>query len=287
VENFAGQWLQLRDVAKVTPDQELFPGFDGELRVGMERETELLFETIMREDRCVLEFLDADYTFVDERLARHYGVAGVTGKEFRRVSLEGTPRRGVLTHASILALTSNPTRTSPVKRGKWILDNILGTPPPPPLPGVEELDSSKEAALRGSLRERMEQHRSKPECATCHARMDPIGFAFENFDAIGAWRDFDGQFPINAAGTLPGGKNFEGPSELVAVLKNSRRQQFCRCLAEKMLTYALGRGLESYDRCTVSKIIAALEKGEHRFSSLVLAVVRSDPFLYRGAKGVH
>jgi hypothetical protein len=285
VQNFAGQWLQLRDVAKVNPDVDEFPDFDFHLRTAIERETELFFQSIMKEDRSVLDFLDANYTFLNERLAKHYQIGGVKGEEFRRVSLEGTPRRGVLTHASILSITSNPTRTSPVKRGKWILENVLGTPPPPPPPGVEELDDSKDAILKGSLRERMEQHRSKPMCASCHARMDPIGFAFENFDAIGAWRDFDGKFTIDPAGTLPGGSAFDGPTELVDLLKAVRRQQFCRCIAEKMLTYALGRGLESYDRCAVDKIVEALEKHDFRFSSLVTAVVHSDPFLLRGAKG--
>jgi mono/diheme cytochrome c family protein len=285
VENFAGQWLQLRDIAKINPDVELFPAFDFQLRTAMQRETELLFEAVMRDDRSVFDFLDAPYTFVNERLARHYQMDHVKGEEFRRVSLEGTPRRGVLTHASILAITSNPTRTSPVKRGKWILENILGAPPPPPPPGVEELDESKEAALQGSLRERMEQHRSKPMCASCHARMDPIGFAFENFDAIGGWRDFDGRFTIDPAGTLPGGTQFDGPTELVELLKTARRQQFCRCISEKMLTYALGRGLEPFDRCAVDKIIESLEQNDYRFSSLVIAITQSDPFLFRGSRG--
>jgi hypothetical protein len=284
-ENFAGQWLQLRDIAKINPDVELFPSFDFQLRTAMERETELFFDSIMREDRSVLEFLDAKHTFVNERLARHYQIEGVKGDEFRRVSLEGSPRRGVLTHASILAITSNPTRTSPVKRGKWILENILGAAPPPPPPGVEELDDSKEATLKGSLRERMQQHRSKPMCASCHARMDPIGFAFENFDAIGAWRDFDGKFTIDPAGTLPGGTQFDGPTELVDLLKTVRKQQFCRCIAEKMLTYALGRGLEPYDRCAIDRIVEALEQSDFRFSSLVLAIAHSDPFQLRGTTG--
>jgi hypothetical protein len=222
---------------------------------------------------------------VNERLARHYGIDGVKGDEFRRVSLAGTSRRGVLTHASILSITSNPTRTSPVKRGKWILENILGTPPPPPPPGVEELDDSKDAVLKGSLRERMEQHREKPMCASCHARMDPIGFAFENFDAIGRWRDFDGTFTIDPSGVLPGGAKFDGATELVDIMKDKRRAQFCRCLAEKMLTYAIGRGLESFDRCAVDKIVESLEQNDYHFSSLVLAVARSDPFQLRGAKG--
>jgi hypothetical protein len=285
VENFAGQWLQLRDIAKVTPDPELFPNFDETLRTAMLRETELFFEAVVKEDRSVLDFLDADFTFVNERLARHYGIDGAKGDEFRRVSLANGGRRGVLTQASILTITSNPTRTSPVKRGKWILENILGTPPPPPPAGVEELEEGKDAALKGSLRERMEQHRSKPMCATCHNRMDPIGFAFENFDAIGAWRDFDGKFAIDASGSLPGGVDFDGPPELIDMLKTARRQQFCRCLAEKMLTYALGRGLESYDRCAVDKIVERLEKDDYKFSSLAAGIVQSEPFQLRSLKG--
>jgi hypothetical protein len=285
VKNFAGQWLQLRDIAKVTPDPELFPTFDDSLRAAMLRETELFFEAVVREDRSVLDFLDADFTFVNERLARHYGISGPKGDDFRRVSLGGGRRRGVLTQASILTITSNPTRTSPVKRGKWILENILGTPPPPPPPGVEELEEGKDAALKGSLRERMEQHRTNPMCATCHNRMDPIGFAFENFDAVGAWREFDGKFSIDASGSLPGGVEFDGPPELIDMLKTARRQQFCRCLAEKMLTYALGRGLESYDRCVLDKIIEGLEKNEYKFSTLVAAIVQSEPFQLRSSKG--
>jgi len=285
VENFAGQWLQLRDIAKVTPDPELFPSFDDALRAAMLRETELFFEAVVKEDRSILDFLDADFTFVNERLARHYGIDGANGEEFRRVSLAGGGRRGVLTQASILTITSNPTRTSPVKRGKWILENILGTPPPSPPPGVEELEEGKDAALKGSLRERMEQHRSKPMCATCHNRMDPIGFAFENFDAIGAWRDFDGKFAIDASGSLPGGVEFDGPPELIDMLKTARRKQFCRCLAEKMLTYALGRGLESYDRCAVDKIVERLKEHEYKFSSLVAGIVQSEPFQLRSSKG--
>jgi hypothetical protein len=285
VENFAGQWLQLRDIAKVTPDPELFPGFDDALRTAMLRETELFFEAVVTEDRSILDFLDADFTFVNERLARHYGIGGARGEDFRRVALSGGNRRGILTHASILTITSNPNRTSPVKRGKWILENILGTPPPPPPPGVDELEDGTEATLKGSLRERMEQHRSKPMCATCHNRMDPLGFAFENFDAIGAWRDFDGKFAIDASGSLPGGVEFDGPPELIEMLKTARRRQFCRCLAEKMLTYALGRGLESYDRCAVDKIIEGLEKHEYKFSNLVAGIVHSEPFQLRGSKG--
>src|SRR5262249_26108471 len=200
----------------------------------------------------VLDFLDADFTFVNERLARHYGLPGVKGPEFRRVSLAATERRGVLTQASILTVTSNPTRTSPVKRGKWILDNILNTPPPPPPPDVPELEEQK-GELKGSLRQRMELHRTNALCASCHQRMDPLGFGFENFDGIGQWRTREGKFAIDPSGVLPNGQSFKGPKELVAILK-TKAGEFRRCLAEKMLTYALGRGLEPYDRCTVDDI---------------------------------
>jgi hypothetical protein len=285
VNNFAGQWLQLRDLAKVTPDPEAFGEFDEELRAAMLRETELFFQAVMQEDRSILDFLDADFSFINERLARHYGISEVKGSEFRRVSLEGSGRRGVLMQASILTLTSNPTRTSPVKRGKWILENFLATPPPPPPAGVEELKEDEDAVLSGSLRQRMEQHRAKPMCAACHSRMDPLGFAFENFDAIGAWRDFDGKFAIDPTGALPGGESFDGARGLAELLKDEKRQDFCRCLTEKLLTYGLGRGLEYYDRCVVEEIADSLAQNDYRFSGLILGIVRSDPFQKRGVPG--
>lgn len=282
VDNFAGQWLQLRDVERLSPDPERFPAFDESLREAMLGETERFFETIIREDRSVLEFLNADFSFVNERLARHYGIADVKGSEFQRVKLPAD-RRGVLTQASILFLTSNPTRTSPVKRGQWILSNILGQPPPPPPPGVEELDEDGETL--GSLREQMEQHRSNPSCAVCHRQMDALGFGLENFDVVGAWRDRDGRFEIDPSGTLPGDQKFAGPAELMEILTQSRRDDFARCLAEKMLTYALGRGLGPYDRCAVNAILERLEQNEFRFSALVMGVVLSDPFLLRESLG--
>ncbi len=209
VDNFAGQWLQIRNLKTLAPDADLFPTFNEKLRSAMIQETELFFDAVIREDRSILEFLDADFTFVNEPLAKHYGIKDVTGDEFQRVSVKGTARGGLLTQASILTLTSNPTRTSPVKRGKWILETILGTPPPPPPPDAGELSEEKEAVLSGSLRQRMEQHRSNPSCAICHQRMDPIGFGFENFDAVGAWRTKDGKFAIDPSGTLPDGKSFK------------------------------------------------------------------------------
>jgi len=287
VDNFAGQWLQLRNVTTMSPDPKTFKNFDEPLRNAMRRETELFFERIMRDDRSVLDLLNADYTFANERLAKHYGIDGVEGAEFRRVSLSGTPRRGILTHGSILALTSNPTRTSPVKRGKWVLDNLLNAPPPPPPPDVPELKEGKE--LKGTLRERMEQHRADSLCASCHARMDPIGFAFEHFDGIGAWREKEGDEKIDASGELLTGEKFEDHSEFIRVLAAQKKDQFVRAMADKMLTYALGRGLEYYDKCALDEITAPLAKNDYKFSDLVLGIVKSTPFQKRrgdaGASG--
>ena len=278
VQNFGGQWLQLRNLAIATPDARTFPNYDASLRAAMQTETERFFEAIIREDRSVLDFLNANYTFVNERLAKHYGLKGVKGEAFQRVSLKGTGRAGVLTQGAILTLTSNPTRTSPVKRGKYVLENILGTPPPPPPPDVPEL---KEEKLTGTLRQRMEQHRENPTCASCHARMDPIGFGLENFDGVGAWRQEDEGFAIDPSGQLVSGESFKGPKDLTSILVKQKRAEFTRCLAEKMLTYALGRGLEFYDKCALDQITAGVSRKGHRFSSLILEVVRSVPFQQR------
>jgi hypothetical protein len=280
VENFAGQWLQLRNLKIVTPDSKLFPRFGDGLREAMRKETELFFEAVLKEDLSILTFLDADFTFVNERLARHYDIPDIKGKEFQRITLGGDKRGGVLTQASVLTITSNPTRTSPVKRGKWVLENILGAPPPPPPPGVEELSEDKDKVLSGTLRQRMEQHRSNPSCASCHQRMDPLGFGFENFDAIGAWRTRDGEFDIDPSGTLPNGKSFQTPKELRAILLE-RRQEFRKCLAEKLLTYALGRGIESYDACAIDRIVNETAGHDDKLQSLILAIVHSDPFQKR------
>jgi Protein of unknown function (DUF1592)/Protein of unknown function (DUF1588)/Protein of unknown function (DUF1587)/Protein of unknown function (DUF1585)/Protein of unknown function (DUF1595)/Planctomycete cytochrome C len=283
VENFAGQWLQLRNMPNLAPDRDLFPAFDDRLRKAMSRETELLFENVMREDQNVLTFLTADYTFVNGRLAQYYGLPArpdgkpITGEEFVKVSLEGTNRRGVLTQGSILMLTSNPTRTSPVKRGKFVLENLLGTPPPPPPPDVPKLED-QQALTGGTLRHQMEVHRTNPVCASCHAQMDPIGFGLENFDAIGKWRDKDSGGTIDATGKLKTGESFTNTSELVEILATTRRSDFLHCLTEKMLTYALGRGVEIYDRPAVEGIVDGMEKDDCRFSSLVLGVVNSLPF---------
>jgi hypothetical protein len=278
VDNFAGQWLQLRNLRIATPDAKTFPDYDDALRAAMERETEAFVEHLIGEDRSVLEFLNANYTFVNERLARHYGLKDVKGEAFRRVSLKGTGRSGVLTHGAILTLTSNPTRTSPVKRGKYVLENILGTPPPPPPPDVPEL---QEVKLTGTLRQRMEQHRENPTCASCHARMDPIGFGFENFDGVGAYRKQDGDFPIDPAGALVSGETFKSPADLTAILSKQKRDEFVRCLSDKMLTYALGRGLEFHDKCALDEITKGVARKGYRFSSLVLEIVRSVPFQQR------
>jgi mono/diheme cytochrome c family protein len=283
VEEFGGQWLQFRALEAVTPDRERFPDFDNYLRLSMRDETLLFFETIVREDRSVLDFIDADYTYLNERLARHYGVPGVRGPQFRRVLLSTPERGGVLSHASVLTVSSYATRTSPVLRGKWILDNLLDAPPPDPPAGVPALDETA-VGTTASLRQQMEAHRANPTCAACHRRMDPLGFGLENYDAIGAWRTTEGAFPIDASGALPDGRSFDGPAELRAIL-SADREDFTRALASKLLTYGLGRGLERYDRPAVRGIVKALPSYEYRFSGLVLEVVNSLPFQMR--RGAH
>lgn len=278
VKNFTGQWLQTRNLWKVTPDTNVFASFTDELRHDMERETELFFESVMRQDRSVLDFIDGNYTFMNERLARHYGVKGVRGEEFQKVVFKDKSRGGVLTHGSVLTITSNPTRTSPVKRGKWVLDNLLGTPPPPPPPDVPDLKDQKE--LTGTLRQKMELHRANPNCASCHDRMDPIGFGLENFDAVGVFRSKEADQPIDTSGTLPNGQSFNGPADLRKILRG-QKDLFARCLTEKMLTYALGRGLEYYDKCATEKITSALARKDYRFSVLISEIVKSAPFRMR------
>lgn len=280
-ENFAGQWLQLRNLKTLSPDKGYYPGWDEALRNAMAKEAETFFEFVVQTDRPVLDFLDADYTFVNDRLAKHYGLPGVTGAEFRKVTLPDTRRGGIITMASTLTVTSNPTRTSPVKRGKWILENVLGTPPPPAAPDVPELPPTGQ--LKGTLREQMEQHRANPSCATCHAKLDPLGFGLENFDGIGGWRAQDNKRPVDASGELPGGIKFNGPAELRKVLLG-KADQFRSCFAEKLLTFGLGRGLEYYDKCALDEITKASKANGDRFSALVLAVVTSDPFQKRKGK---
>jgi hypothetical protein len=290
VENFAGQWLQLRNLDLVSPDKSQFPAFDQDLRRAMRTESEMFFEAIVREDRSVLELLDADFTFVNAVLARHYGLTGVEGDQFRRVSLPAdrtqqstSARGGVLTQAAVLTVTSNPTRTSPVKRGKWVLQNILGAPPPDPPANVPMLREDAKAVATGTLRQRMEQHRKDPNCAVCHKEMDAMGFALENFDAVGAWRTKEGSFPIDARAQLPDGRSFNGPRELKAILRGNS-DAFARCLAEKLLTYAIGRGVEPYDRPAIDGIVTAANGGGYKFSTFVLGIVDSDPFQKRRGK---
>jgi hypothetical protein len=244
----------------------------------MGQETLMLFNTIVREDRSVDEFLAADYTFVNERLAKHYGINGVTGDQYVKVSLQGTNRSGVLTHASILTLTSNPGRTSPVKRGKWILENILGDAPPPAPPGVPPLEESTKDVAGLSPRERLELHRKDPGCASCHKAMDPLGMGLENFDAVGRWREKDGEKPVDASGDLPSGDKFSGPAELMSIIR-SRQEKFSRTLTERLLVYALGRGLEYYDKCAVDQTLDLMKERGNRFSALVEGIVTSDAFL--------
>ena len=286
-ENFAGQWLQLRNLVTVSPDRKRFPAFDDSLRQAMQQESELFFQEVVQADRSVLDLLDARFTYLNQRLAEHYGIPGVQGDQFRRVVLSDDRRGGILTQASVLTVTSNPTRTSPVKRGKWIMEQILGTPPPPPPPDVPELKEGPEGEngmLTGTLRQRMEQHRKDPNCATCHDKMDTLGFAFENYDAIGRWRETEGQAAIDPSGTLPDGTSFQGPAKLKTLLR-TQSKEFARSLAEKMLTYALGRGLEFYDRCAVNKLVDTAAKDRYRFSALLGGIVKSDPFRLRRGEG--
>ncbi|MBL9176010.1 MAG: DUF1592 domain-containing protein [Verrucomicrobiales bacterium] len=294
VQNFGMQWLQLQRLATFQPDQKLFPAFDETLRRSMLRETELFLGEIIRDDRSLLDLVDADYTYVNRPLARHYGIEAeafpgseAQGRrrgdrrrsgEYVRVSLPDRQRGGLLTQASILTATSNPTRTSPVKRGKWVLEQILGTPPPPPPPNVPQLEEQKE--LSGTLRQRMEQHRSNPSCANCHQQMDALGFAFENFDAIGGFRERDTDGAIDPSGTLPDGKSFQGAADLRRILRD-KKELVARNMAEKLMTYGLGRGLEYYDERALRKILAEVARSEYRFSSLVVSIVQSDPFRLR------
>jgi hypothetical protein len=281
VDNFAAQWLQLRLLDTADPDPEQFPGFDEPLRHSMLQETRLLLREVLLNDQPLTSLLTANYTFVNQSLASHYGLPtrGLTEDEFSRVSLQGTRRQGLLSHASILTLTSNPTRTSPVKRGKWVLENLLGDPPPPALPEVPTLESQQE--LQGSLRERMVQHRADPNCAVCHYKMDSLGFALEHFDAFGRYREEDQGRPIDAAGQLPDGRQFQSAAELQALIAEQQRQPFYRCLVEKLFIYALGRGPSDGDDCLIDGIARQASAEDWRFSDLVLAIVNSEAFLSR------
>jgi mono/diheme cytochrome c family protein len=282
--NFAGQWLQLRNLETVTPDPVVFATFDEALRQAFRRETELFFESVLRENRSVLALLDADYTYLNQRLAEHYEIKGVYGPQFRRVTLDATARAnrgGLLGQGSILTVTSYPNRTSVVQRGKWILENLLGAPPPPPPPDVPDLKPKASDGRLLSMREQMELHRTNPICASCHARMDPIGFAFENFDGIGKFRVKDAGLPIDCSGKLPNGTQFNGPAELKKILLTAHRDEFVATVIEKLMTYALGRGLEAYDAPTLRAIARVTEKDDHRLAALISAVIESKPFQMR------
>lgn len=285
ISNFGGQWLQLRNLASANPDQKRFPSFTGSLADDMRRETELLLTDILQRDLPATTLLDADYTFLNERLARHYGIEGVTGTDFRRVSLPDGPRRGIFGHGSVLTVTSYPTRTSPVLRGKYVLENLLDITPPPPPPNIPQLEPPGGHGRNTSLREQMERHREDPACSSCHALMDPIGFGLEQFDAIGAFRETEHGKPVDSSGKLVDGGTFTGAAELRGLLVRDHRAEFHRALATKLLTYALGRGVEWYDRPAVDAIVARADSDNGRLQSFIRAVVTSVPFQYRRTSG--
>jgi hypothetical protein len=285
ISNFAGQWLYLRNMRVVTPDPRMFPEFDENLREAFQRETELFLESQLREDRSVLDMLTANYTYLNERLAKFYGIPGVYGSQFRRVQLSDDRRDGLLGHGSVLTVTSYPTRTSPVVRGKWLLENLFGAPPPPPPPDVvtDLGEETKPGLAAKSVRERLQNHRKNPVCSSCHSRMDPLGFALENFNGIGKWRTLDGHTPIDATGVLPDSSRFDGPVEFRKTLM-THRNEFISTLTEKLLTYSLGRGTEAYDLPAVRKIMKEAAASDNRWSAIVLGIVKSMPFQMRTAQ---
>jgi hypothetical protein len=280
VNNFSSQWLYLRNLRSASPDPNEYPDFDENLRMAFQKETELLIESTIREDRSVLDLLTADYTFVNERLARHYGLPGIFGSRFRRVSLKDPNRLGLLGQGSILTVTSHGNRTSPVLRGKWVLENILGTPPPPPPPNVPALDDKNPAAKTQTMRQKMELHRANPVCASCHARMDPIGFSLENFDAVGKWRATDSGQPIETSGTLPNGTPFDGPTGLRKALLG-QSELYVTALTEKLMIYALGRDIQYFDQPAIRRIVREAGSSNFRWSSVLLGIVQSTPFQMR------
>ena len=281
MSNFAGQWLYLRNVQAVWPNPDVFPDFTANLRDAFQQETELFFESLLREDRSVLDLLNADYTFLNERLARHYGIPNIYGSHFRRVTLSDENRRGLLGQGSILTVTSYATRTSPTLRGKWVLEQLLGTPPLPPPPDVPSLEEKKDDDGKPlTMRQQMELHRVKPACASCHKSMDPLGFALENYDATGKWRSKVGNTPIDASGVLPDGAEFHGPAELRKLLL-SRPEQLVHTITERLLTYALGRGVEYTDAPAIRRMMREAAPGGFRWSSLVTGIVKSTPFQMR------
>jgi hypothetical protein len=281
VENFSGQWLFLRNIARITPDTTTYTYFDENLRHALAKETQLLIESQVREDRSVADLLSTDYTFLNQRLAEHYGIKGIYGSEFRRVKLEDPNRYGLLGQGSILAVTSYPNRTAPTIRGKWVLEQLLGTPPPPPPPNVPSLKDDG-TVQKLTMRERMEQHRANPTCAVCHRMMDPLGFALENFDGLGAWRDSagPGSGPIDSSGALPDGTKFIGPAGLREVLVK-KQDLFVETFTERLLTYALGRGLEEYDSAALRKIARDAAADNQKWSAIILGIVKSTPFHMR------
>ena len=283
VTNFAGQWLFLRNMARVLPDPLAFPDFDINLRDALQKETELLIESMLREDSSIVDLLDFDYTFVNERLARHYDIEGIYGSEFQRIKITDERRRGLLGQGSILTVTSYPNRTAPTIRGKWVLEQLLGTPPPPPPPDVPSLKEDKSTKVL-SMRERMELHRANPTCAACHKVTDPIGFALENFDGLGRWRETSGasREPIDSSGILPDGTRFDGPVGLREVLL-SKKELFIDTFTERLLTYALGRGVEYYDLPAIRKIRQDAADKNYRWSSIISGIVTSIPFQMRRA----
>src|SRR5262249_46438084 len=277
VSNFAGQWLYLRELKSANPDATEFSDFDDNLRQAFQRETEMLFESVLREDRSVLDLLDADYTFVNERLAKHYGIAHVYGPDFRRVSAPSDARRGLLGQGSMLLVTSNANRTSPVQRGKWILENLLGSPPPLPPPNVPPLKENSTSEAVTSVRERMQQPRAKAVCAGCHKIMDPIGLSLENFDGTGRWRTVDSGAKIDASGQLVDGTPVDGPSSLRKALLD-RPDAFVGTMTEKLLMYGIGRETKYYDMPVVRTVMHRAAPNRYRFSDLVLGIVESSPF---------
>ncbi len=281
--NFAGQWLYLRNLQIAKPDPDVFPEFDESLRAAFRQETELFFQGLVRDDRSLLELLDANYTYLNQRLAEHYGIPGIYGSQFRKVQLTDPNRGGLLGQGSILTVTSYPNRTSVVQRGKWILENLLGAPPPPPPPDIPDLKPHGADGRLLTLREQMENHRANPVCASCHVRMDPLGFALENYDGVGKWRDKDSGNQIDPSGKLPDGSNFVGPAGLKKILLTTRREQFVDTATEKLLLYALGRGLEYYDMPVVRAIGRDAAKQDYRMRALVSSIVKSAPFQMRRA----
>jgi hypothetical protein len=284
VDNFFGQWLQTRNVWLLTPDANTkFPWFDDNLRNAIVRETELFLEDQLKADRGIVELLTSDSTFLNEQLARHYGMSGVYGSHFRRVRLPDEDRWGLLGKASILAVTSYPTRTSPTIRGKWLLENILAAPVPPPPPNANtNLDESK-LGKATTVREMLEQHRANPVCASCHARMDPLGFSLENFDAVGQWRTMDGDGSINASGVLLDGTKVDGPAALRHALV-AQKEQFMRTVTGKLLTYGVGREMQSSDAPAIRAIVRTAAADDYRWSSTILAIVKSSPFQMRRSR---